>query len=198
MKKVKLHVNESRLQHEIGKIQNSAHYLQHIADGLKGMGAEIITIQDLKNLMLADGSPVEIKKIILRGKILKTASGLTIAKEAIYFDDQAIRTLSTICRNAPASLEAGDFYEIVDGKVKLVDGLEDELRPRYTLLGSERQQRIISKMETLAAQINALRTEIGADHAHSPMRDPAYWFLRDTTTGKYGVDVYRVSKYVNP
>lgn len=196
MKDVILHVHSDKLNEQISNIKRGCDYLQKIHDGLKALGAETITIDDLKTLMLADGRLEDIKRIVLRDKVLQVA-GMTIARETIFFDKRALADLSRICRQTPNSLEQGDFYEIVDGKVKPIDSLGSDLMPRHKLYGSQRQKDIADKMAAIAVQINALRTEIGHDHAHAPMRLPESWFRWDNS-GEYVVDKYRVSQHITP
>lgn len=197
-KNVILFVNEPRLAEQLSRIESGCYHLQEIHDGLIGLGAEAdqITVDDLKNLMISDGSPAEIKRIVLRGKVLQVA-GMMIAKESIHFDEKALRDLSRICRNAPSYLEQGDYYEIVSGKVKCVDSLEDDLRAGHTLYGSARQKEIADKMKALAAQIESLRKEIGATNPYHPMRNPDTWFEADSR-GQYVPNIYRIAKHVAP
>lgn len=193
-----LFVNESRLAEQLSRIESGCYHLQEIYDGLIGLGAEAdqITVDDLKNLMISDGSPAEIKRIVLRGKVLQVA-GMMIAKESIHFDEKALRDLSRICRNAPSYLEQGNCYEIVNGKIKCLDSLEDDLRASHTLYGSVRQKEIADKMTALATQIESLRKEIGATHPYHPLRNPDTWFESDSR-GQYVPNIYRIAKNVAP
>ncbi len=195
---VVLHVHEDKLNEQLSKIKGGVYFLQAIYEGLVGLGADAaqITIGDLKSLMISDGSPADIKKIVLRGKVLQVA-GMMIARESIAFNEKSLRNLSLICRQAPSYLEReqDEFYEIVDSKVQVRDTVEDELRPRYTLCGSQRQKDIADKLAVIAEQINALRTEIGQDHPFAPMRDPSAWFTWNTR-GEYVVDVFRIAKHI--
>lgn len=196
MKNVILAVDQTRLSEKVSQITRGCHYLQEIYDGLKDLGAETITVDEIKSLMISDGNIADIKGIILKDKVLHVA-GMRIANESIHFDKQALADLSRVCRNAPNSLEQGDFYEIVEGRVKVSDSLEDDLRPAYTLLGSEKQKEIVDKVEVLCDQINALRAEMGAEHPYHPLRSPDNWYKWDTS-GKFVPDVYRISQNVNP
>lgn len=197
-KNVILFVNESRLAEQVSTIKRGCHYLQEIYDGLIELGAEAeqITVDDLKSLMIADGSPADIKRIVLRGKVLQVA-GMMIAKESIHFDEKALRQLSRVCRNAPSYLEQGDYYQIVSGKIKCVDTLEDDLRASHTLYGSVRQKEIADKMKALAAEIENLRKEMGADHPYHPMRSHDTWFEADSR-GQYVPNIYRIAQHVTP
>lgn len=191
-----LHVAEVRLAEKVSEIKRGSLYLQQIHDGLKDLGAENVTIEEVKSLMLSDGNIADIKRLILKDKVLQVA-GMMIAKETIHFDQRALADLSRVCRSAPNSLEQGDYYEIVDGQVKCVDTLESDLRPSYTLYGSAKQKALADKLTALASEIESLREEMGATHPYHPMRNPDTWFGVDSR-GRYIPNIHRIAQHVNP
>ncbi len=187
MTKVKIHTDTRQANEKLASISLAVSGIQEVYNGLIEIGAESVSITDVKNVVTADSNPGVIREIILRGKSLQVG-GIAIDPSFLKLPDDKIRELSRRARKVdPGNNLAWRHYDIQNGEVICRECVEKEIIERYTVYGSTTAAEIIEDVEKLCKVINSIGDKIGVDVSH-PLRSPEAWFFWDNTQKMYRPD----------
>lgn len=167
MTKVKIHFYQKEADERLARIKGAVSSLQSIHNELKSLGADTVTIRDIRKIVTSDNNPLVIREIILRDKDLKVG-GITVDSSFLKLPDAQIRELSRNAKRVdPGNNLDWSNYAIADGEVVCAGCVEDKVRERHTVYGTEKTKEIVSDIEALCEMINAIGDKLGV-HTYHP------------------------------
>lgn len=195
MTKVKIHTYEALANEKLATTRHAIAGLQLIYDELISLGAESVSISDIKNVVCADSNPGVIREIIIRGKSLQVG-GIAIDPSFLRLPDDKIRGLARRAKKVdPGNNLAWRHYGVSDGEVVCLECAEKEIMDRYTVYGTSKAKEILSDVERLCDEINSIGKKIGMNPGH-PLRDVSVWVDWDADKNQYTPSVGNITNHV--
>jgi hypothetical protein len=185
--KVKLRENTEVIEKALSSIEASRKKLQNICDALVKLGADGITIRDLKEVIQMDGAAPTVKDIVFRGKTLLTTDGFKVNSQAIQLEPKALKAIMLDAQSASRTSIDYTLFDVTEDAVVIpIAGIEEKIHEANAIYSTKETAGIIDDVQKVCDLINQLRKKMAVTEAgaRSPLGDPELWLEYKIINGK--------------